>query len=294
MALFVAVVEAGSLSEAARRLNVAKSNLSRGLTQLEKTLGTQLVYRNTRNFQPTEAGRHLYQLCREPLFQIRAAGETIRHDQEELKGKLIVTMAVDLMHTMMPSLLAEFVKRYPKIELDLRGEDRTVDLVKEGVDLAFRIGPLIDSNLRALKIGEIRLIFVSTPTYLNSAPKIRQVEQLSEHPLTLFGLRQEKLTVINKKTNRKAKLKLHAHVMVNTPIAAKSLVMGGLGIALAPDFICYDEIKAGQLVRVMPEWSTEPAPFHYVWPSHIAQSPKVKALVDLTHGELKKLMSPSN
>ncbi|MBY0452370.1 MAG: substrate binding domain-containing protein, partial [Bdellovibrionaceae bacterium] len=223
-----------------------------------------------------------------------AVGETIRHDQEELKGKLIVTMAVDLMHTMMPSLLAEFVKRYPKIELDLRGEDRTVDLVKEGVDLAFRIGPLIDSNLRALKIGEIRLIFVSTPTYLNSAPKIRQVEQLSEHPLTLFGLRQEKLTVINKKTNRKAKLKLHAHVMVNTPIAAKSLVMGGLGIALAPDFICYDEIKAGQLVRVMPEWSTEPAPFHYVWPSHIAQSPKVKALVDLTHGELKKLMSPSN
>lgn len=291
MALFVAVVEAGSLSEAARRLNVAKSNLSRGLTQLEKTLGTQLVYRNTRNFQPTEAGRHLYQLCREPLFQIRTASETIRHDQEELKGKLIITMAIDLIHTMMPSLLAEFVKRYPKIELDIRGEDRRVDLVKEGVDLALRIGPLVDSNLRALKIGEISLIFVSTPAYLNTAPRIRQIEQLNEHPLTLFGLRQEKLTVLNKKTNRKAKLKLQPHIMVNTPIAAKSLILGGLGIGLVPDFICYDQIKSGQLVRVFPDWSTEPAPFHYVWPSHIAQSPKVKALIDLTHAELKKFVS---
>ena len=291
MALFVAIVEAGSLSEAARRLNVAKSNLSRGLTQLEKKLGTQLVYRNTRNFQPTEAGRHLYQLCREPLFQIRAAGETIQHDQDELKGKLIVTMAIDLAHTMMPALLAEFVKRYPKIELDIRGEDRTVDLVKEGVDLALRIGPLVDSNLRALKIGEIRLIFVSTPAYLNSAPKIRQLEQVAQHPITLFSVRQEKLTVLNKKTNRKFKLKLHAHVMVNTPIAAKSLVASGLGVALLPDFICYEEIKSGQMVRVMPEWSTEPAPFHYVWPSHIAQSPKVKALIDLTHAELKKFIS---
>lgn len=293
MALFVAVVEAGSLSEAARRLNMAKSNLSRGLTQLEKSLGTQLVYRNTRNFQPTEAGRHLYQLCRDPLFQIRAATETIQHDQNALKGKLIITMAVDLVHTLMSSQLAEFVKRYPKIELDIRAEDRTVDLVKEGVDLALRFGPMVDSNLKALKIGEVSLIFVCTPGYLNSTTKIRTLEQLEEQPMILFNIRQEKQLVVNRKTGLKTKLKLQAHVMMNTPITAKTMAMGGCGIALLPDFICLEELKSGQLIRVMPDWSTEPSPFHYVWPSHIAQSPKVKAFIDLTHAHLKNSFTSS-
>lgn len=293
IAQFVSVVEAGSLSEAARRLNIAKSNLSRSLSRLEKSLGTQLVYRNTRHFQPTEAGLHLFQLCQEPLFQLRTAREKIQTDQTEMKGRFIITAAVDFTHAVLPEMLADFAKTYPQIELEIRGEDRRVDLVKEGVDLALRVGTLADSNLKSLKIGDINLIFVAAPSYLSASPRLRQVDHLAEHRLILFQSRQAKLTLEHRKSGLKQKVKLTPHMSLNTPLSCMSMTVLGQGVALLPDFICYNEMKSGQLMRVLPDWSAELSPFHYVWPSHIAQSPKVKAFIQFTQARLKKIMAQS-
>lgn len=285
IALFISVVEAGSLSEAARRLNVAKSNLSRALTALEKSVGSQLVYRNTRHFHPTEAGLQFYNQCKGPLFEIKIAGENIRQNASALKGKFAITMAVDVAHTIMPPIIADFAKAYPKLDLDIRGEDRIVDLVGEGVDLALRMGTMADSNLKALKISDVSLILVSTGSYLNSFGKIRSPSQLLDHRMIVFAKKYEKAVSLAKKGGKLQKIKISDVLLANNPLIAKSLCLHGNGVAFLPDIICYDELKSGALVRVLPELSTPPSPFHFVWP---AESQKVRAFIDFSRDTLRK------
>lgn len=288
VALFVAVVEAGSLSEAARRLNVAKSNLSRALSQLETSLNTQLVFRNTRHFKPTEAGLNFYELCKNPLFEIRHAAEVVKSNETDVKGKLSVTMAVDLAHTIMPPLINEFAKIYPNLDLDIRGEDRVVDIVKEGVDIAIRAGYLSDSNLKALKISDISLILVASPSYLASKTKIRTLEQLKDQRLTVFNKRYEKGFSLVKRGGKKQKLKISSSLLVNNPLMAKSFALLGQGVALVPDIICYEDLKSGELVRVLPEMSAEASSLHFVWSAHNAESPKVRAFINFMKDHLRK------
>ena len=288
IALFVSVVEAGSLSEAARRLNVAKSNISRALTALEKSVGSQLIYRNTRSFHPTEAGLSFYNQCKAPLFDIKIASESIKQNSSSLKGKFIITMAVDVAHAIMPPIIADFAKTYPHLDLDIRGEDRMVDLVKEGVDLALRMGRMSDSNLKSLKIADVSLILVSSPQYLNSFGKIRSVEQLADHRIISFSKRHEKSLSLVRRGGKSQKVKIHSSFSANNPLLAKSFTLLGQGVALLPDIICYDELKSGQLVRVLPDLATEPSPFHFVWPSHIGGSQKVRAFVDFSKDTLRK------
>jgi DNA-binding transcriptional LysR family regulator len=288
VALFISVVEAGSLSEASRRLNVAKSNLSRALSSLEKSMGTQLIYRNTRNFHPTAAGLNFYNQCKGPMFDIKMASENTKQDESTLKGKFIITMAVDVAHTILPPILADFSKAYPKIDLEIRGEDRLVDLVKEGVDLALRMGNLNDSNLKALKISDVSLILVASPSYLNNFSKIRKLEQLEDHRMISFIKKYEKNLSLLKRGGAKHKVKMHSVLIANNPLIAKSLTLLGQGVALLPDVVCFNELKSGELIRVLPDFSTEPSPFHYVWPSHVAESPKVRAFIDFSRDTLKK------
>ena len=236
IALFVSVVEAGSLSEASRRLNVAKSNLSRALSALEASVGSQLIYRNTRHFHPTEAGLQFYDQCKGPLFELKMAGENIRQNASALKGKFTITMAVDVAHTIMPPIIADFAKAYPKLDLDIRGEDRIVDLVGEGVDLALRMGSMKDSGLKALKISDVSLILVSTNSYLNSFGKIRSEAQLADHRMIVFAKRYEKGFSLSKRGARPLKIKTGDVLLANNPLIAKSLCLQGNGVAFLPDF----------------------------------------------------------
>lgn len=290
IALFVSVVEAGSISEASRRLNVAKSNLSRGLSALEKRIGVPLVYRNTRNFKPTEAGLELYHHCKGPLVNIQRATEMIKDNEASLKGRFIMTVPVDMAHTILPKVVADFSKNYPHINIEIRGEDRQVDLVKEGVDLALRMGRLRDSNLKSLKIGEVSLILVASPDYLKKYTKFKFPSQLSEQRLIFFNKKFEKNFKLVKKNSTVSKVKVQSMMIVNNPLIARSVALLGEGIALLPDAICYEELKNGALQRVLPDYSSEPSPFHYVWPGYAAQSAKVRAFIDFSRERFKKYL----
>ena len=291
IALFISVVEAGSISEAARRLNIAKSNLSRALAALEKATGSQLVYRNTRHFRPTEAGISFYDRCKGPFFEIKIATDNIKQHEASLKGKFVISTAIDVAQTILPAVIADFSKGYPKLHIELRGEDRTVDLIKEGVDLALRMGILSDSNLMATKISDTSLILVATAQYLGNFAKLRAPEQLSEHRMISFNKKYEKFLSLVKKSDRQHKLqkiRINTVISVNSPLIAKALAMAGQGVALIPDIICFDELKTGSLVRVLPELSSKPVPFHYVWPAHNSESAKVRAFIDFSKDTLRK------
>ena len=288
VAQFVALVEAGSLSSASRRLGVAKSNLSRSLSKLEKELGTQLIFRNTRNFRPTEAGLHFFELCRNPLFEIRNAGELIKKNEDDLRGKLTLTMAVDVALTIMPTVISDFAKTYPNIEIDIRAEDRIVDLIGEGVDLAIRAGKLTDSNLKSLKISDISLILVATPEYLLNHSRIKNFDQLNEHRIILFNRKFEKSLNVHKKSGQKSKVRLKSSMTLNNPLLAKDFALRGHGIALIPDVICSEDLRTGHLVRVLPDFSAESSALYYVWSPAASESSKLRAFIEFSRERLRK------
>lgn len=291
IALFIDVIEAGSISEAARRHNIAKSNISRSLAKLEKSLGIQLIYRNTRSFKPTEVGQHFYSLSKPSISQIKESIEKIKNDEIDLKGKLSITVSVDFAHTVLPNVIADFTKNYPRIELDIRGEDRRVDLIKEGVDLALRVGTLNDSQLKSLKICDISLILVASPKYLSLHPKIKSTDQLVQHHMINFNKKIENQIVLVKRNGKKEKIKIHTSTFVNNPLISKSLALLGQGVGILPDIICHEEIRTGELVRVLPEYASEPVPLHFVWPVQNAESPRVRAFINFSKETLKSYLT---
>lgn len=286
--LFVRVIEAGSLSEAARRLGVSKSNLSRALSALEKELGVQLVYRNTRSFSATDSGLHLYEQCRGLLYEIQRAAESVAQDTNALKGVFTLTSAVDLAYTILPSIMSDFAKTHRQLQIEIRAEDRVVDLVKEGVDLALRMGELSDSALKATKIGEVSLILVASPQYVAAQGKVRTVEHLAEHAYISFNKKFEKKLQLLKRGGKRQSVSVSNRLKANNPLLAKELVLQGQGISLLPDFICYEEIKSGRMVRVLPDFASEASPVHFVWPAKGAESPKVRAFIDFSKDTLRK------
>lgn len=295
VAQFINLVESGSLSKAAKSLNLAKSNLSRSLQSLEKELGLQLVYRNTRHFSITEAGMNFYHKCKGPMFDLKLATENIQSSESKLRGKLTITTAVDVAYTILPYILSEFSKTYPELTIDVRAEDRIVDLIKEGVDIALRMGNLKDSNLKSSKIGEISLILIASPSYLQNKTKIRNIEQLQEHHLISFTKKYEKSFNLIGRNNNKEKIKIKSTVQCNNPILAKALAVQGLGISLLPDFICYEEIKSGQLIRILSDYSTESSPLHFIWAAQMTEALKVRAFIDFSRDTMKKyFISKSN
>ncbi len=290
VALFIKLVEAQSLSEASRRLNIPKSNLSRTLSSLEKQLGFQLIHRNTRHFKPTEVGLKLYQSCAGMILNMNNEIEKIKSSENELQGKFILSAPMDLAHTVVPKIVADFAQQYPKLQVELRGEDRIVDLVKEGVDVALRMGKLKDSTMKMLKISELSLILVSTQEYLKNHTKIKTPEQLTNHKFVSFNRKFEKSIKLSKQglNSTFLKVNLNSSLLVNNPIMAKKVTLTGYGISLLPDFICYEQIQSQLLVRVLPDYSSELTSLHYVWPHQSTDATKVKAFINHSKEALRK------
>jgi DNA-binding transcriptional LysR family regulator len=288
IALFIEIVESGSISEAARRLNQAKSNLSRALSVLEKNLGAQLIYRNTRSLHPTEAGLQFYEKCKLAYREINSNIESLKQNEETLRGRFCITAAMDLAQTIFPPILSDFSRIHKELRLELRGENRMVDLVREGIDLAVRIGNLSNSNLKSSKISDLSVILVATNSYLLSRPKIKVMESLKDHALISFIKSSQKSISLSRRGGALQKVNIQASLVANDSLVAKALVMQDLGVALLPEFLCYNELKSGQLTRVLPDFASRPVPVHFVWSQHQATSPKVRAFIDFSKDRMKK------
>ncbi len=288
IALFIEIIESGSISEAARRLNQAKSNLSRALASLEKDLGTQLVYRNTRSLHPTEAGLQFYEKCKEAYSHIDLNVQNLKLNEQALRGRFCLTAAIDIAQTICPPVVADFSRLNPDLKVELRGENRMIDLVKEGVDLAIRFGVLSDSSLKAYKISDLSLVLVSTEKYLHGRSKIKTLENIKEHSFIAFTKSYEKSISLSRRGSPLQKIAISPAVIANDTMIAKNLALHGGGIALLPDFLCYNELKNSELVRVLPDFSSKPVPVHFVWSQRSQISPKVRAFMDFSKDHLKK------
>jgi DNA-binding transcriptional LysR family regulator len=283
MTVFVRAVEAASFSGAAQRLGLAKSVVSRRIRSLEATLGTSLFHRTTRRLSLTETGQAYYERARRILADIIEAEEVARRLQSELKGTLKVAapMSFGLLH--LSRAVADFLVAHPQLEIDLDLNDRRVDLVNEGHDLAIRIGKLADSSLIARRLAPCRHVVCASPAYLQARGEPRSPEELEDdrHDCLLYRNR----TISNEWRFRIGgewrSLRVRAtRLGVNNGDVLRDAAIAGIGLVVLPTFIVSEALRRGDLKAVLCDFELDDPAINAVWPPNRELSAKVRAFVD--------------
>lgn len=287
MAIFVHVVEAGSFTGAARNLGLPKSTVSRKITQLEERLGVRLIQRTTRSLRLTDTGNAYYSHCSRILSEIEEANIAVTQMQTTPTGTLRITAPVLFGSTVLASLVAEFMEQHPQLTIDLVLSDQLLDLVQEGIDVAFRIGNLEDSSLIGRYLGDVRVMLCASPDYLQRFGTPRHPDELTNHRLitasrwlqwNMKGPDQEELNI-------PIKPKLQA----NDFASLYALALSGSGITPLPALIAAPAIHSGNLVPVCCEFPFDASPIHALYPSNRHLSAKVRSFVDFVIDSIRPI-----
>lgn len=287
--VFVKVVESGSFSQAARQLGMPNSTVSSKVSSLEARLGLTLIQRTTRRLSITPAGQAFYKKCAAGLSEILRAQDEVSREQTEPQGLLRITAPIDLGKCLLPEVISAFLKKYKKVQLEMLLEERMVDLVAEGVDLAIRVGKLEDSSLIAKKLGSIYFAAMASPQYLKMAGMPKAPKDLKEHACVQFtSLGREGWTLTSGKST--VTVPMNGQLMSNDLNIVKSLTLAGNGVALLPTFLCAKEFHEGRLQRIFPDWNANARAVHFVYPAQKYVHPKVSVFMEFATEPLKKIL----
>jgi DNA-binding transcriptional LysR family regulator len=281
--LFARIVEAGSFSMAAQRLDLPKSTVSRRIAMLEASVGERLLQRTTRRLMLTEFGASLLEHARKVAEEVEAAGALALHRQAEPSGKLRISMPQDFANVVMVEMMPRFMERYPAVSLELDLSPRRVDLVAENFDIAIRMGDLPDdSTLAARRIALQRFGLYAAPSYLARRGLPEQPDDLLRHDLLCILSRTGGAApwVLQRGKVRWEK-ELTARLTANSPQLLARIACNGAGIAASTDFIVAKHVNRGELVRVLPEWDMPVAPGWAVFPGRRLMPAKTRAFLDM-------------
>jgi DNA-binding transcriptional LysR family regulator len=277
---FVTVVEQMSFTKAADKLDMAKSSLSRRVTELESRLGVQLLQRTTRKLSLTDQGQQFYQRSTQILADLEEVEELISDEQLELKGRIRMAAPLSFSNQHLSNVVCEFNSNYPNIDLNIDLNDRQIDLVEEGFDLAIRVGDLQDSNLIARKLGVVRMATCASPEYLKRFGIPEHPSQLPDH----LGL-----TYTNVSANLiwrylvDGKLKTFIpknNLSANNGDFLASAAVNGLGLVNTPTFIVFRLLQSGDLERVLTDFPSPKTGLYAVFPPGRLMPARVRVLVD--------------
>ena len=284
--VFSKVVELGSFTRAAEFLGIPKSRISRNVSTLERELGVQLLYRTTRQIELTEAGRKYYQRSHLLIDDLDALNSEISKYSEDIAGMIRVTAPEDIALRFFPKLASEFMALYPRIQFDFYLTGRRVDLIKEPIDLALRVGHLKDSTLRARRIGEVVNILVASSYFLSKNLELTNITDLENIPCVGFatlGRREEWVLVANKK---EVILKPNCNINTNTMDVLLQFILEHKGVGLLPTFIADEKIAKGELVHIFKGYHSHPLPLHFVTAPQKKMPLKVKRFMDFASEKL--------
>lgn len=283
MVLFAEVAEHGGFAAAGRALGVPKSRLSRRVAELEQRLGVQLLQRSTRSLSLTPAGELYLRHCAAMRDAAQAAAEAVAQVQTEPRGTVRMSCPVTLAHSSVGPLMPIFLKRFPLVRVELWVLNRPVDPVEEGVDIALRVRAVIEDSatLAARNFGESRGMLVASPELLDGRPPIRAVQDLRHLDTVSMsshgGSIQWKLFGPDGATHK------HEHeprYVADDLLTLRFAVLQGIGASVLPDYMCRDDVKAGRLVKVLPDWGPAAAITHAMYPPRRALVPAVRQLID--------------
>jgi len=288
IAVFIKVAQFESFSRAAHSLGMPVSTVSRKVSDLEEQLGVTLLQRTTRKLSLTAQGREYYNQCSEPLNHLFDAERVLTQTQKAPEGTLKISVPVILGQEPFYEFISTFLKKYPGIKIDLFITNLFLDLIAENIDVSIRFGDLEDSSLIAKKIGTSIRYVVASPQYLESQPLPSKPEDLKLHRCVLLNGRNNEAEW-NLVSGRK-----HVKVLVSGSISSRdfqsvsAFTYRGHGIGLLPSTYCDQQIKKGDLVRLLPEWTSPQYLVHAVYPT----KKFLPSRVDVFLEELKAWKSP--
>lgn len=280
MRMYVAVVDGGSFAAAADKLDISRAMVSKQIQKLEEHLGTRLMNRTTRRLSLTETGRAFYERSTQIMGDVEEAEQIAGQMTRRPQGVLRVAIPLSYGQHRLAAVIGHYTQAYPQVQLDISLSDRKVDLIDEGFDLAIRIGAMPQSDLIARKLGGVHSIVCAAPAYLASHGAPQTPADLAGHACLGYTL-----------TGTGAEWRLEGAdgsvtVPISGPIRADNgdiirlAALGGAGIVFQPQFIVDDDIAAGRLVRVLPEWQSAELGVYAVYPSRKHLSAKVRTFVD--------------
>lgn len=287
---FVRTADLGSFAAAGRVLGLSASAVGKSVVRLEHELGVRLFQRSTRSIRLTEEGRLFHERCRRILDDLDDAWATVAGAREAPRGKLRVSTPIVTYHLLMP-VLPEFTLLYPEIELDLDFNDRLVDLIEEGVDVAIRSGDLPDSRLMSRVFCRYEHLLCAAPSYIARRGVPKRIRDLDGHCAIQFRLPNsgKMLDWPLVLGSGEAEPRLRTVFTCNNMEALRGATLAGIGIGCMPDFIVRDLLESRALELVLPDQVNGAGLFHLLWPSNRQLSPKVRVFVDFMH---EKLVTP--
>lgn len=287
MTAFVSAAELLSYAGAGRVLGVSSSAIAKSVARLENELGVRLFYRTTRSIGLTEEGAIFYERCKHILDDIYDAQAMISSTRSRPKGRLRVSVPQIFGHNLLMPLLPEFLKVYPEIELDIDFEDRVIDIIGEGIDIAVRSGELRDTRLIGHRLGEQHFVVCGSKSYLEKQGTPQDPTDLVKYNCIHFKYPSNGLLAQWSFSAPNTHLSLPRNLIFNNTDAGLRAAIDGLGIAHLPVYVAESAIKNKLLQPILTEFMVPLGSLSLIWPSNRHLSPKVRAFVDFIINEVR-------
>ncbi len=280
MAMFVRIVDAGSITKAAEQLDIAKSAVSRRLKNLESRLNCQLLSRTTRHSTLTDVGRQYYQQACGILNEVDRLNEHVSGVQTQLEGtlKLTAPLSFGLLH--LNDIIHKFSQRHPQLSFELDFSDRQVDLIEQGYEMAIRIGELQDSSYQARRLMPIRYVLCASPAYLDNMGIPKTIEDLQDHYFLHYGRGKQNDLVLTDADGRKHQVSTTSKMRANNGDFLVSMALKGHGIAHLPTFLMVDALANKALIPLLPQYELATLNAYAVYPKSRFLSQRCRLLID--------------
>ncbi|MCM2328600.1 MAG: LysR family transcriptional regulator [Lysobacter sp.] len=283
--VFLRVVDLGSFSKAAADVGIGQPSATKLVAQLEKGLGARLLHRSTHGVTPTEIGSLYYEKCKVIAHHVEEAQNVAALLQSELQGTLRITTSVAFGRRVLVPHVMQFMKLHPRLRVDLVFEDRYVNLVEQGIDVAIRMGRLGDSSLGARFLATNPWVVVAAPAYLQRRRAPRQPDDLRAHDALVYSTVQgDARWQFTGPGGREATVLVQGPMRSNNLSALLAAARGGMGIAALPWYVAHASVSSGALKPVLAKWSMPSQDIHAVYPSPRLVPAKVSRFVDWLRG----------
>ena len=280
MQTFTAVVDAGSFVKAAEELGMSKAAVSRYVADLETRLGVRLLHRTTRKLSLTEEGSVFNIRCRELLSGVEEAEAEVTSRAGAAQGLLRVNVPVTFGIQHLASLWGKFHTQHPQVRLDVTLSDRIVDVVEEGYDLAIRIAELPSSSLISKRLAKTRIVLCASPEYLASHGTPSHPAELNDHATIAYSYWSTKDAWLFEGPEGPVNITIKPWVQTNNGDTCRAIALANQGIILHPTFLIGDDLDAGRLVEILPEYRSIELGIYAIYPTRKHIAPKVRALVN--------------
>lgn len=289
METFVCVVETGSFSAAARRLGVGQPAVSKAVAQLEGRLGTRLLLRSTRGLAPTESGQAYYEAARRTIGQADEADSAARGAGAGLAGRLRICAAVTFARLHVVPHLPAFLAAHPQLEIDVLLDDRHIDLLEHGIDVALRMGELGDSSMTARRIAQGRRLVVATPAYLAAHGVPAIPADLAHHQAIVHARDSAGSSAWSfRRQSTEVSVAVQGRLRVSAAEGVRAAVLADAGIAVASEWMFAPELASGAVQAVLADWALPPLDLWAVYPSGRLATTKARAFVEF----VQQIMAP--